>query len=229
MTPQEFRTERTARGWSQNRVARILGVSQPYVVMLEKGKRPLTDKLVRKFVSASHSSAAFLPTPKVVDPQHLDAQTMAENLAQLGYPGYAYLRSRRVKKNPSEVLLTGLAQNNLEARLVEALPWLVLRYWDMDFNWLVVEAKKRDLQNRFGFLVNLARRMSERTYNAARTNKLMEFEDVLNKSRLVREDYFLRPARNDVERDWMLQNRTNDAQHWNLVTDLRPEHLAYNE
>lgn len=228
MTPQEFRTERMARGWNQSKVARLLGVTQPYVVMLEKGRRALTDKLVRKFVSETRSSAALLPAPKVVDPQNVDAKQMAENLAQLGYPGYAYLRPRRARKNPGEVLLSALAQNDLEARLVEALPWLALRYWDMDFGWLVEEAKKRDLQNRLGFAVNLARQKSERTDNFARTNKLMELERALDRSRLAREDFFLRPPHNDVERQWLMQNRTEDAARWNLLTDLRPEHLEYN-
>jgi len=227
MTSQELRTERVARGWSQSKVAQKLGVSQPYVVMLENGKRPLTEKLTRKFVSACHSSAAFLPVSKAVDPRQTEAQLLTENLALLGYPGYAYLRPRAMKKNPGEVLLTALAQNNLESRLVEAVPWLLLRYWEMDFTWLVEQAKKLDLQNRLGFAVNLARRVSERTDNELRTHKLAELEAKLDRSRLVREDYFLRPARNDVENQWLMQNRPEEARHWNLVTDLRPEHLGY--
>jgi hypothetical protein len=41
---------------------------------------------------------------------------------------------------------TTLAQENLEGRAAEALPWLLLRYWHMDFGLLVVEGRKFDLQ-----------------------------------------------------------------------------------
>jgi hypothetical protein len=132
------------------------------------------------------------------------------------------------KRNPGEVLLTALAQNNLESRLVEALPWLLLRYWEMDFAWVVEHAKKLDLQNRLGFVTSLARKVSEANpQNEPRTRALAELESTLNRSRLAREDDFLRPARNHVERQWLMQNRPEDARHWNLVTDLRPEHLGY--
>src|SRR5438552_17211323 len=98
------------------------------------------------------------PTAVPRSPRKLDrranAATLARDLAGLGYPGLAYLRSRnRRPKNPGEVLLTALAQHDLEPRLVEALPWLVLRYWTLDWTWVVREAKMYDLQNRLGFVV----------------------------------------------------------------------------
>ena len=216
------------RGWSQNEAARRLGVSQPYVVMLEKGKRPLTPALVRKAMSVYHLSPAVLPVSESFVPEPTDAQQLAEYMALLGYPGYAYLRPHVARRNPGEVLLTALAQNNLESRLVEALPWLLLRYWDMDFAPVVEHAKKVDLQNRLGFVVSLARKLSAANpQNEPRTLALAELESTLDRSRLAREDDFLRPARNRVERQWLMQNRPEDARHWNLVTDLRPEHLRY--
>src|ERR1700675_1132159 len=65
-------------------------------------------------------------------------------------------------ENPAEVLLGALAQDDLEPRLVEALPWLVLRYSTLDWSWVVREAKVRDLQNRLGFVVGLARQLAVR-------------------------------------------------------------------
>ena len=97
----------------------------------------------------------------------------------------------------------------------------------MDFGWLVVEAKKFDLQNRLGFVVNLARQLSEKGAEAQRTQALESLESLLERSRLAREDYFYRPPRNDRERKWLTQNRPNAARHWNLLSDLRPEHLQY--
>lgn len=228
MKPEQFRAERMNRGWSQNEAARRLGVSQPYVVMLEKGKRPLTPALVRKAMSVYHLSPAVLPVSESFVPEPTGAQQLAEYMALLGYPGYAYLRPHVARRNPGEVLLTALAQNDLEARLVEALPWLLLRYWDMDFAPVVEHAKKVDLQNRLGFVVSLARNVSAANpQNEPRTLALAELELRLDRSRLAREDDFLRPARNHVERQWLMQNRPEDARHWNLVTDLRPEHLRY--
>jgi transcriptional regulator with XRE-family HTH domain len=228
MRPEQLRTGRMNRGWSQNEAARRLGVSQPYVAMLEKGKRRLTSALARKLMSVYHLSPAVLSVSETFAPEPTDAQRLAEYMALLGYPGYAYLRPHVAKRNPGEVLLTALAQNNLESRLVEALPWLLLRYWEMDFAWVVEHAKKLDLQNRLGFVTSLARKVSEANpQNEPRTRALAELESTLNRSRLAREDDFLRPARNHVERQWLMQNRPEDARHWNLVTDLRPEHLGY--
>ena len=226
MKKEQLSAERVKRGWSQKEVARRLGVSQPYVGMLEQGKRPVTDALARKLTSVCHFSPAFLP-PESAGPRRSGAPRLAEDLASLGYPGYAYLRRRVARQNPGTVLLTALAENDLESRLVEALPWLLLKYWEMDFTWLVTQAKTLDLQNRLGFVANLARRVSETGQDRTRTRTLSELEATLDRSRLVREDDFMRPARNDVERQWLMQNRPEEARHWNLLTDLRPEHLGY--
>ncbi|HEY0702511.1 MAG TPA: helix-turn-helix transcriptional regulator [Candidatus Acidoferrales bacterium] len=219
----DLRAERISRGWSQSILAQKLGVSQPYVVMLEKGKRTLTPELARKLVRACRYSPAFLAPD--VDPRPMNAQRLAESLKALGYPGYAYLRSHTAKRNPAAVLLAALRHHKLEARLVEALPWLILQYWNMDFTWLLDQAKQANLQNRLGFVVSLARRLAERTDNPLRNQKLAELESALTESKLAKEDFFLAPARTASERRWMLQNRSAEAEHWNLVTDLKPEHL----
>jgi len=74
---------------------------------------------------------------------------LAAELAALGYPEFSHLPERR--RNPAEVLLEALAQNDL-ARLAEALPWVVLNYPDLNWNWLVPRVKANDLQNRLGFV-----------------------------------------------------------------------------
>src|SRR5271170_2495261 len=227
MKKEQLSAERMKRGWSQKEVARRLGVSQPYVGMLEQGKRLVTGAIARKLTSVCHFSPALLP-PTPAGPRQTRAPRLAEDLASLGYPGYAYLRPRVARKNPGAVLLTALGQNDLEPRLVEALPWLLLEYWEMDFTWLVTQAKTLDLQNRLGFVANWARRVSEKGQDNARTRALSELEATLDRSRLVREDNLMRSPRNDVERRWLMQNRPEEARHWNLVTDLRPEHLGYN-
>ncbi len=226
MRTRDMKAERKKHGWGQVEAAERLGVSQPYLAMLENGKRHLTPALARKVVAAYGLPPTELPVPSVFS-EKADGQRLVEDLARLDYPGFAYVRTHVRGKHPGEVLLTALAQENLEGRVAEALPWLLLRYWQMDFGWLVLEAKKSDLQNRLGFVVNLARQLSEQGLEAERSQALTRLESLLESSRLAREDYFYRPPRNDRERRWLLDNRPEAARHWNLLSDLRSEHLHY--
>jgi transcriptional regulator with XRE-family HTH domain len=228
MTMRDLKSQRQGHGWGQVEAAGRMGVSQPYLALLESGKRRLTPALVRKAVAAYGLPPAELPLPVAFAPtRKVDGKRLVQDLAKLDYPGFAYVRSRVGSKSSGEVLLTALAQESLEGRAAEALPWLLLRYWHMDLSWLVGEAKKFDLQNRLGFVVNLARQLSERGPETGRTQALASLESLLECSRLAREDYFYRAPRNDRERQWLAQNRPDAARHWNLLSDLRLEHLQY--
>jgi transcriptional regulator with XRE-family HTH domain len=228
MRAQDLKAERRRHGWGQVEAAGRLGVSQPYLAMLESGKRRLTPALARKLVTAYGLPPAELPLPAAFTPaEKVDEQRLVEDLAKLDYPGFTYVRTHVRSKHPGEVLLTALAQENLEGRVAEALPWLLLRYWQMDLIWVVGEAKKFDLQNRLGFVVNLARQLSQRGGDSERTQALASLESLLEPSRLAREDYLYRAPRNDRERQWLSENRPEAARHWNLLSDLRPEHLQY--
>lgn len=156
------------------------------------------------------------------------ADTLARDLAALGYPGFAHLsQKRRRAKNPAELLLAALAQNSLAARLVEALPWLVLRYWPLDEEWLVREAKVRDLQNRLGFVVTLARRLAERADEPDKARALRALETRLERSRLARQEPLGKAALREPERRWLLKRRPADARRWNLLTDWTVDALRY--
>lgn len=228
MKPQELRAARLEKGLGQTDAATRLGVSQAYVNMLEKGKRRLTPELTRKLAKIYDLSPEVLPVSDAFEPVETDAQYLTESLAKLGYPGFAYLRTRLARKNPAEVLLTALKQESLEGRVAEALPWLLLQYWQMGSTWLLDQARKFNLQNRLGFVVSLARQVSEREpQKDHRTRVLRELEAKLEESRLAKEDVFYRPPRTPGEREWLLQNRPEEARHWNLLADLRPEHLQY--
>ncbi|MFY9530477.1 MAG: helix-turn-helix transcriptional regulator [Candidatus Acidiferrales bacterium] len=181
---REFKRGSKTPWLSQQKAARALGVSQTYLSMLETGERVVPNALARKFVRAYRLPPTSLPptmdrwTPGWVDPQKL-----AEELADLGYPGLAYLRDGHSAKNPAEVLLDTLARDKLEARLFEALPWLLLNYWTMDTKWLVEQAKLHDPQNRLGFVVTLARSATTpATHNDARQDALESLELSLKRS-----------------------------------------------
>jgi transcriptional regulator with XRE-family HTH domain len=225
MTPFEFKTGRLAKGWNQTEAAAKLGVSQAHLNRLELGKRQLTQELVRGATSVYGLSLEVLPTSEAFVPQRVDDQRLTEMLAQLEYPGFLYLVTRIQKKNPSEFLLTALAQQSLDPRVATALPWVALKFAKSD-SWLVENARKFNLQNRLGFVVATAKRVANKG-NHSRLTELSQLEQALDESRLAKEDFLPRPPRTESERDWLRTNRSEDAAHWNLLTRMRPEHLQY--
>ena len=131
MTGKDLKLGREQKGWTQEEAATRLSVSQPYLSLMEKGARPVPDKLARKAATVFGLSATTLPVERSWEnAQPKDANTLAMDLAALGYPGFAYLKSKRKKKNPGEVLLSALSAKCLESRVAEALPWLLLQYPD---------------------------------------------------------------------------------------------------
>ena len=61
----------------------------------------------------------------------------------------------------------------------------------------------------------------------ARWLDLGQMEQRLEKSRLAREDNYGPSDATDRMRAWVRENRSDAAKHWNLLTDLRREHLSY--
>ena len=105
MTGKDLKSGRKQKSWTQQEAATRLSVSQPYLSLMEKGARPVPDKLARKAATAFGLSATTLPVETSWEnAQPKDANTLAMDLAALGYPGFAFLKSKR-KRNPGEVLL----------------------------------------------------------------------------------------------------------------------------
>ena len=196
----------------------------------ETGQRPLSPELARKMVRVYKLSPSSLPPsrPSVSD-WRVSPDQLAADLAGLGYPGFAYPGSRRRHKNPGELLLTALAQEQLEARLFEALPWLMLKYWDMNKEWLVRQAKLHDLQNRLGFVVSLARKAGSRSpsRNPKRDAVLEELESKLKRSLLAKEELLGGTDLSDAERKRLKRHRPKAAREWNVLSSWRPEVLRY--
>ena len=230
MDVAEFQQARRNAGLNQQRAASGLGVSQSYLSMLENGQRPLTPELARKMVRLYRLSASSLPPsqPSMAD-KGVSSDQLAADLAGLGYPGFAYLRSPRPQKNPGELLLTALVQERLEARLFEALPWLLLKYWNMNTEWLVQQAKLHDLQNRLGFVVSLARKAGARSpsRNPQRDAVLEELESRLRRSLLAKEELLGGTDFSDAERKWLRKHSPKEAREWNVLSKWRPEALRY--
>lgn len=227
MTAQTLKSARKQKGWTQMQAAARLGVSQPYLALLEHGRRNLTPGLTQKAVALFRASPAELPYREPASTA--DPQLLAQQLAGLGYPGFAYLSAGK-RMNPAVVLLTALGQRDLEARLTEALPWVLLRFAaDLDLSWLVRQARLRNLSNKLGFVVDLARRTLERQNTTASRHydALGRLRESLTQSRLDLEDTFCQFNVSPKERDWLRQSRSADAQFWHLLTNWQPEHLPY--
>jgi hypothetical protein len=129
--------------------------------------------------------------------------------------------------NPAEVLLAALRQDSLESRLTEALPWVVLKYPELDWDWLVERAKVHDVQNRLGFVVAMARQLAERGQNKAVSSRLLALEGKLSRSRLADEGTLCHESMTQAERKWLRAHRSEGASAWNLLTDLKAEDLPY--
>jgi hypothetical protein len=156
----------------------------------------------------------------------LESDEVAKALGALRYEPFGYLRSRR-RLNPAEVVFRALQHHDLESRVAEALPWVLLQFPDLDWDWLVREAKLADLQNRLGFVVTLARQLAERQNNDTLAETLRARESSLEPARLAREDTFCHESMTQAERTWLRTNRSAEAAHWNLLTGLRADQLRY--
>jgi transcriptional regulator with XRE-family HTH domain len=208
---------RESRGWKQAEAAQQLGVSQGYVSLLESGARPLPAKLASSVCRTLGLPPTVLPEVEL----NLPPDRLPSVLGALGYEQFGYLRGRLF--NPAAVLLAALCQNDLPARVVEALPWLALHFPDVNRDWLMERAKLHDVQNRLGYVVALAAQVA----GTGVTVRLRELAQALEPSRLAREGTLCHDSMTETERGWLRENRPAQAKHWNLLTDLSRDDLAY--
>ena len=229
MNGAELKEARLEAGWTQAHLAGRLGVTQAYLSLMEAGKRRMPDQVRRRVASVLRLPPTCLPlsVPRALDRVTTDAK-LEQGLARLGYPQLKYRRKPGERQNPAELLLMGLATDELDPRLAEGLPWLLLKFDGYDTEDLVSRAKSLDLQNRLGFTVALACRVADR--NPAfrgRRDELEKLEETLEQSRLAREDTYGTSRMSTRMREWLKSNRSPEAEHWNLLSDLKAEHLPY--
>jgi hypothetical protein len=87
-------------------------------------------------------------------------------------------------------------------------------------------AKVNDLQNKLGFLTSVARRLAQNLGKRDTATLLRDKESVLERSRLIREDTLCHESLSQAEGTWLRSNRSKEAKHWHLLTDLSPKHLS---
>jgi len=114
---------------------------------------------------------------------------------------------------------------DLDTRLVEAVPWVLSTYTDLDWEWLRTHVKLSNAQNRLGYLVHLANQVSRTSPNKHEVSTA--WKDDLEKARLAGEGTLCRDSMPERERIWLRANRPEEAAHWNLLTSLSGDQLPY--
>jgi transcriptional regulator with XRE-family HTH domain len=227
MDGKDLRRGRQIKHLTQQQAAVKLGVSQPYLSLMEKGLRVVPQNVARRAVTAFGLPATNLPLTSSLSQMPAKAgDRLAVDLASLGYPGFAHLKPRG-KKNPAEVVLSALNSQRLDSRVVEALPWVLAKYPDLDWPSLLDAAKLRDLQNRLGLITSLARRVAEKWKDLRAVALLRKQEEDLSRSRLLLEDTLCNDSLTQTERSWLKTNRSDEAKFWRVLSDLSPEHLTH--
>jgi transcriptional regulator with XRE-family HTH domain len=225
MTGDELKNVRLAFSWTQNDAAERLGVTQAYLSMVERGTRVVSPDLASRVVKVFDVPPTALPLTDCRSHSR-SAEWFKKQLGSLGYPGFAYLRAP-AKSNPAELLMSALDTQDLDSRIVEALPWLPLTFPQMDWNWLAFHAKVYDRQNRLGFVVDVAAQCAGALNSSAVAAYLVQPLQTLERSRLAVEDTLCKESITQAERKWLRTHRTKMAEHWNLLSDLTVEQLNY--
>lgn len=195
-------------------------MSQPYLSLLENNKRRVPARLARLLVPHEPNAATVLPFDVPMDAD------LPRLLGSLGYSGFAYLGDPHEARNPASFLLAALRHPNVPARVTEALPWLLARFVDLDWDWLVNEAKRWNVQNRLGYLVSLAMDLGRQRNDSTAVSRLERVEEQLEDARLAKEDSLGRTL-TESERRYLREHRPAPAAHWNLLTNLRADDLRY--
>jgi transcriptional regulator with XRE-family HTH domain len=220
MSGEQVKKARERLGLTQHQAARRWKLSQPYLSLVEHNGRRVPPRLAILLARDEPRMATGLPFEVPV------SEDLPRLLGSLGYPGFAYLADPNFVANPAAVLLGGLRQEHVPARVAEAFPWLLVTFADLDWDWLVDQAKRSNVQNRLGYLVSLAHEVAQKRGDSTVSARLVEAEHKLDEARLAKEDTLGRLL-TEAERRYLRDHRPQTAAHWNLLTSLRTEDLRY--
>jgi transcriptional regulator with XRE-family HTH domain len=227
MNGERLLKERLSRNWEQQEAATKLKVSQPYLSLIEAGKRPVTEKLARRAVSVFKLPPTALPIrDDAKNGASKSKDLLASQLAALGYPMFSHLKKSK-KVNPAAVLTFALRENELDSRVVEALPWLIFIFSDLDWARVIESAKLSNAQNRLGFLLSLALDLAKQKKDEEKSAVFKRVLSALDESRLVRNDSFNRKSLTGAETKWLIKNRPKRARYWRILSNLSARHLDY--
>jgi transcriptional regulator with XRE-family HTH domain len=212
---------------TQAEAAKRLGLSQPYLSQLESGRRRVRADHARAMAKLYDLPATALPVPADPPDEKWPAERLPRQLAALFYPGFAHLRHGPAA-NPALLVLEALSRSDLDGRVAEALPWVLVRYPDLDWKWLLPRVKLANLQNRLGFLVSVARELAEKKADwRGAAPKLAAVERQLEEARLVGETTLGRESMSEAEKAWLRAHRPAEAKRWNVLASMTADGLPY--
>lgn len=189
--------------------------------------RTASPRLARKATRLYQLAPTALPLPEAFALQPARPDEIQKRLSSLGYPGFEHLRAAQAS-NPAEVVLSAVLNRDLDTRFVEALPWVLKTYTDLNWEWLRDRTKLQNAQNRLGYLVHLA---AETARAMPQQDTLVEvlsrWESQLEDARLASEGTLCRDSMQEPERKWLRANRPSAAAHWGLLTSITAEQLPY--
>jgi transcriptional regulator with XRE-family HTH domain len=238
MNGAEFKTWRKKAGKTQVDAAKGAGVQQPFVCAVEKGLRPVTSKLKNWLYSVhpealtaaptstdAHSEAAHWDSPNPGQRAQY-SEVLKERLGSLGYPGFAYLARTPRKVDPLAVLLGALSTEDLDQRVVEALPWVLAHRRNLDWRRLTDEVRLLNLQNQLGFLLEVTVQATRKMKFSEAAVELEPWLNRLREARLYKEDTLCKKSLTQVERKRLHRTRPRAARFWRLLTDLNAKEVA---
>src|SRR5262249_43416021 len=106
LRPEQLRLARRAAGLTQHQAADSLGVSQAYLALMERGRRPVTTPLASRIANLYRLGPVALPLTDT----HLgdwDSASLAAAIASLGYAGFRQLADTPTH-NPAAILLAAI-------------------------------------------------------------------------------------------------------------------------
>lgn len=228
MNGEELLKARLKRDWEQSEAAARLKVSQPYLSLLEAGKRPVTESIARRAFRVFDLLPTALPFKKSLQTSFpTNENFLSVQLAAFGYPKFSHLKRNTRKENPALILITALEKDDLGSREAEALPWLIHNFSEMNWSEIIDSVKIIDGQNRLGFLISLTHENSLLNNEGEKTGLFENLLSKLEKSRLYEEDSFRRRLMTETEKAWLEENRTAQARFWRMLTNLSYEHLKF--
>jgi transcriptional regulator with XRE-family HTH domain len=225
MTAPDLRNFRKQRGWNQRELARLLGVSQTLVSLWENSQRRLAKRRLHQLWRLGMKmDATELPMRSQLTSGKVD---YAQELSNLGYPGFAHFQKGGPNWNPAQLLVNALSEHDLDRRVAEALPWLVLHYSEMEWDWVRHQAKLLDLQNRLGFTLTLARKLAVQKQQLNVADRLEQQERALGGSLLAKQDTYCNDGMTQSERKWLQTRSSPDAASWHVLSDLEAAYLTH--
>jgi hypothetical protein len=153
-----------------------------------RGYRPLPARLVSLAVRKLHLAPTALPMlpPLATQFAPVAPDELASALARLGSRD-SDTKQARGGIQPAFLVAGTLVHLDLEVRIVEALPWILSKFHDLDWIWLIAQCRLLNVQNQLGYLIVLARQLGNSTADVNLKSALFNLEE----SRLVVEGTFM--------------------------------------